>query len=398
MKKLIYVLVGVVCALPAMEIEMKVRKRKIDYRNASPELLAAVLTVPAISKMLAKHYVSCPIDIAKVSFEDARIEVTNLQDNETRFPLQSINYFQCTSSEGQAVDGAELSNFVYQSKAHHDGPIASNQFLLDGPNKNGIFLTNSTFLERHAVRMVTNENNINSLPNRAISLNTWSIALSENNVAAFSSLSTKTPHAILEFFTCNQCAYKVDKTDKSSKPETILTLTPKKSYRLSCTAFHVFRKMSFLSEDLILGLDQSGQLYIIEHYLEDKKRPPVFHHLSSKNLQDFGLSHYALDSYDKHTILMVDNYNDVRLAKITANKLITKKIRSLQDIRNAIQKSGNVAKSLLSMRMAGNVCYFTFEGQTDKQQISVTFNILPLQLSPQQKLNRIKAKMGLTVE
>lgn len=80
MKKIMY-LFATVCSLPAMEM----KEFKKDHQEVSPQLLAAVIKVPAVSKMLAKHYLTCPIDISQATFEDECIEMSNLKKGRIGF-------------------------------------------------------------------------------------------------------------------------------------------------------------------------------------------------------------------------------------------------------------------------------------------------------------------------
>lgn len=81
---------------------MEMKQIKTNTSAASPELLAKVVKVPAISKLLSDNYVTVPLDIAQISFEDQKITRTipDSSLNEFRLAASSLNYFNCPNEDG----------------------------------------------------------------------------------------------------------------------------------------------------------------------------------------------------------------------------------------------------------------------------------------------------------
>lgn len=381
--------------LSAMEL---VELKKNNDGKVTNELLAAVIKVPTLSKLLAEHYVTAPIDASDITFDDEKIEIIEYKSssmfNAGDTHEISPNYFKCPMSTGELINRNGINNLRVKSYTQHDheDDIARIKFFFDGPNKQGMYVACTETAKMENVRLAITEQ-MDKAINRIWGQATWSVALSENNRAAFSSVSTRKRCAFLELFQCKKNS-ETKKILGISKSKNTIKWDSKKVCTLEFNDFHLFHKMSFLSEDLLLGVDEKGQLYTIEPYFEEENKSAAFHHLTFKTRNDSSyITNYALDSYDKHTTLLVDDKKDIYIGKITANKLKTKKIRSLEDVKKTISNQGNAVKDLIKIRLAGNACYFIFTTENNNKDICLKFNLIAKQPSPKAKVDMIKAAM-----
>lgn len=361
----------------------------------SAHLLAAVTKVPAITTLLSEHYVTAPLDISRISFQDQKIVTLarDISEDEFRLYDSSLNYFNCTNKDGKVINHAMLRDFdnktypkfsrVRDWNSPEDVTVCD--FFFDGPNRNGNCVS--------CMRTYDGENPLVFFTNKKKSLektfwrqSVWTVALSDGDLVALSSVSHQTRAALLKIYACRPVK-KANKILFVSRQTEELQLNLLKESTLSDEAFHAFTNLSFLTEGLLLGRNQHGQLYLVEPRCDKKDDLPIFHHLTAQDKSFSSVKSYALDSYDKNRLLLVDNTDGVRIAKITSRGLVTNRIRSLEDIRNT---TGNTAKNLLGIRMAGNVCYFFFGTQDAQQTVCVQFSLIEKQLSPKDKLDLIK--------
>lgn len=375
---------------------MEMKQIKTNTSAASPELLAKVVKVPAISKLLSDNYVTVPLDIAQISFEDQKITRTipDSSLNEFRLAASSLNYFNCPNEDGTVINKSMLLSFNHKTyrkfceirdKFNGAQHVPVCDFFFDGPNQKGNCVS--------CMKTYSGENPLVFFVNKKESFektfwrqSVWSVALSDQGLIAVSSVSHEKQAAFLNILLCKSTV-KTRKLLFLSHETTKTELSSVKNSVLSDMSFHAFKNLTFLSESTLLGCNQNGQLYTIKPLCDKKDDLPIFKHLSINDDSFSSIKYYALDSYDKKMLILVDNNDGVRVAKITAKGLETHKIRSMQDIKEA---TGNRAKDLRGIRLAGNVCYFFFTTDNGKEELCVQFSLIHKQLSPKEKLDLIK--------
>ena len=378
---------------------MEMKQIKTNTSAVSPELLAKVVKVPAISKLLSDNYVTVPLDIAQISFEDQKITLIkpNSSSNEFRYSTSSLNYFNCPNEDGIVLNKSLLLNFddktyskfsIVRDKFNGPQQVTVSDFFFDGPNQNGNCVS--------CMKTYTGENPLVLFVNKKKSFektfwrqSVWSLALSDQGLIAVSSVSHEKQAAFLNILSCKSTV-KTRKLLFLSHETTKTELSSVKNSVLSDMSFHAFKNLTFLSESTLLGCNQNGQLYTIKPLCENKDDLPIFNHLTSKDDSFSSVKFYAADSFDKNNLLLVDNNDMVRIAKITPNGLETNIIRSMNDM---IEATGNRAQKLRCIRLAGNVCYFFFTTDNGKEELCVQFSLIHKQLSPKEKLDKIKNKI-----
>ncbi len=101
------------------------------------------------------------------------------------------------------------------------------------------------------------------------------------------------------------------------------------------------------------------------------------------------MNHFALDTYDRHKILILDNQDDFYVGRITAQKLVLKKIMNLNDLLIKLKTQTVQPSRVRAIRFAGNTCYFVFF-LNQNQDFFVRVELISKQLSIEDKKDIIK--------
>lgn len=374
---------------------MELQEFKSAQSEVHSETVADIVKVPQISRLLSAACVSAPISLSDIILGECSSFTHTYTESTSHHAILSPNYYKASGINNES-DGLRQSNLllemVFQSNAQCSYKSDLKHFLIDGPNRAGMSIASARSPSTNFYSAVASNLNCQKKPycsTKMQSLFLWSVALSEGNRAVFSGVSTSSRAAYLicrhikEKVICNKFlmfnnthhAISWDKECKSSI--------------LSKNDYHVFDKMSFINEDLLIGLDQNGKLYSILPHSDIFEHKPEFHQLAFKGSEGSFVNHFALDTYDRHKILILDNQDDFYVGRITAQKLVLKKIMNLNDLLIKLKTQTVQPSRVRAIRFAGNTCYFVFF-LNQNQDFFVRVELISKQLSIEDKKDIIK--------
>lgn len=391
MKKTVVLLVLTINLAQGMELKEFTSHKP----HVNPEVVAEVIKVPAISRALSDACVTPPLKLSDITIGSYSISTQTYSDSSAHQKNLSPNYYKTygtTHENAIRSHSNTLFNIAYEANDQCNYKDELKQFIIEGPNKRGISIASARAKATDSCVSVATHVKSKSQPccsNRMPNVFLWSLALSEGNQAIFSGIQL---NARTAYLLCRKIKEQTVTSKFLGFNQTTHTLSwePKhRSYQLDKNHFHVFDKMSFINEDLLIGLDQQGYLYSILPHAEELEHEPEFHKLTfNQNNVDF-LKHFALDTYDKHNILLVDGDNNCYLGRIDAKNLTVKKMIHLKELLALCNNETVNPDSLRCIRLAGTVCYFIF-AQKFNQDVILKAELVAKQLSCADKINAIK--------
>ena len=362
--KIVFLFSAAVTVSSAMEMELTELKK--NQQHVSSELIDKVIKkIPQIAKILATEGVMGYLQLSDIITQPVFSWSTIMHPQYKFEVIMSPNHLKGTSVMSEKAiawyyqRAKNMYDEVWLDESALRNDCSKTKLMIDGPNSNGV--TAGCVIDNHANNTinVTTWDHLyyNSIKNLKQAI--WSVALSDDNRFVVSSMVEGQSHASLFSYTIS----KEIKTKKfiftTTQHRALFDEKGHKHSTLEGDRFHLFKKMSFLHENLLLGLDQQGKLYSIVPHFDDSQKDPEFYCLNFKKQGSRSyLTNFAVDAYDKHCVVLVDNNENVYIGRITAKKLAVKKITNLKNMYRSLDMPRN-SLSLGSVYLHGNkVCFF----------------------------------------
>jgi hypothetical protein len=383
------------CFLIANVSAMELKEFKSEARDICPQTVAAVIKIPAIAQLLAAAGVTVPFDTAHIINRGFAWWVAV-------YPRFS---FDVTPSPDHIKSAEALSKkftqwYLYRAKDMYDSAWLSvpnlrescgrASVVFDGPNCNGVVV--GCITDNHATITTATCDHYDYSYRILAKQRIWSTALSEGNRFVISSQVDGDKDAHLFCYSLiKQVKTKKIFFSKTIKEKALWNTKAEKQITLQGDKFNLFRKISFLHENLLIGLNEQGKLYSIIPYYNDSAKDPELYHLAFKLNGARYVKDFAVDAYDKHSLIIVDNNDNMYAARITAKNLIAKKIKTCNDIKLPLVQKKVEVTTLSSVSLDGNTACLIFNTPLLSRKVHVALPLISTECCLQDKIDSDKA-------
>lgn len=364
----------------------------------SPQAISEVIKIPAITTLLGEAHVTVPLDTASIScgpgYYNTYVHLLG------QIQIQHINPSYAEYNGHASTDDQDMIKRIQHIRSKvrfmtEKSYCCPSTLYTDGPNRSGTMVGCVT--DNHSMSLVVTNNNACDTSVRYDKHLVWSLALSEGNRIVVSGTVAGEKCARLLCY----AAQHVVKTKKILffPPITMSSLFVEKEHykasNLTAHNFHLFKKLSFITEDLLIGLNQEGKLYSIIPHFNEPKKTPTFFPLACKLSNARYVSHFAVDSCDKHSLLVVDDNEIMYAARVSAKKLALQKIKDLKETKRNLTMKGLKLTDICTIQLVSNKCLVIFNtsGSTTTK-IKYFFNLISKQPSPNDKLKVVKSSLN----
>lgn len=345
----------------------------------SPRMSAEVIKVPAIAALLAAAKV-LPPGIKHVAWGAYECTVYRHNQKNTELQDMSPNYY----THGKSWPYDDIRNHMYNireilNERHNKDEkfCQSLKIFIDGPNARGTVAAFATDYLRADI--VVGKKKSYDVLSEWNNQSVWATALSEDDRFVVSSMRDGDQCALLS-------CYKAKREMQKSKilffptkeiPCVSIDVKQGKKFSLTRNNFHLFKKLSFITNDILIGLDQQGELYSILPHFNDPKRYLTLNHLVCRPKNARYIVDFAVDLHDKHRMVLVDNNDIMYFAQITADKLRLKKIKDLKEVKESAQKLGLPLRDLCTIRLQDDKGWVIFNtDDLSEKKITCQFELV----------------------